>query len=404
MGFFDVMSAIPDFDICMILENDVRSDGRVLKEAASLTQAGWRVVIVGISHAASPLPEEAWLDKFCVQVVKPGGLPGLQGKLGAALQVFHGFWLVSRRLRQINARVYHANDFTGLLMLALAGLWKRKFIYDAHELYFERSVKGGRTPTRFALSLLRPLEGWMARRAAGSLTVGDQLADWLAEHLRIKRPVVVRNAVDVRNEGEAVPLPRRAGERIIGHSGYITHGRHLPELVEALRHLPDEVTLALVGEGKLWPSLQQQAEHLGVGHRLRRIYPVTPPTMAPTLAQADAAVVIITSDATSYHFALPNKLFEAIAAGLPLLVTDIPEVAGLVREYDLGVILSSVEPEALARAIEAVLEPEANARYRANARRARAALTWEAEEAKLVALYGNVLSEDSAEYRVQSTE
>lgn len=379
------------FDICLILDNDIRTDGRVLKEAGSLTRAGWRVVIIGIDRVKSTLPNDEIIDGFRVQVVKPGGIPGLEGKVGKAVRVFQGYWLVARRLRQMKARVYHANDFTGLLMLALAGLWDQTFIYDAHELYFERSVKGGRTPTRFMLSLLRPLEGWMARRAAGTITVGDQLADWLAEHLRIKRPVVVRNVVDVRRDGQAVPMSRQAGERIIGHSGYITHGRHLPELVEALRNLPEHVSLALVGKGTLWPVLEQQADKLGVGHRLRRVHPVTPETMAPTMAQADAAVVIITSDATSYHFALPNKLFEAIAAGLPLVVTDIPEVAGLVRQYDLGVILSSVEPEALARAIEAVLEPEANARYRANALRAREALTWEVEEAKLVALYRQVL-------------
>jgi len=390
------MSPNVPFDICLILDNDVRTDGRVLKEAGSLTRAGWRVVIIGIDRMKSPLPDDEVIDGFRVQVVKPGGIPGLEGKVGKAVRVFQGYWLVARRLRQMKVRVYHANDFIGLLMLALAGLWDRTFIYDAHELYFERSVKGGRTPTRFMLSLLRPLEGWMARRAAGTITVGDQLANWLAEHLRIKRPVVVRNVVDVRNDGEPVPMPRQAGERIIGHSGYITHGRHLPELVEALRYLPEHVSLALVGDGSLWPVLERQAEklgvgHRGVGHRLRRVHPVTPQTMAPTMAQADAAVVIITSDATSYHFALPNKLFESIAAGLPLVVTDIPEVAGLVRQYDLGVILSSVEPEALARAIEAVLEPEANARYRANALRAREALTWEAEEAKLVALYRQVL-------------
>ncbi|HUN07400.1 MAG TPA: glycosyltransferase [Aggregatilineales bacterium] len=385
------MSPNVPFDICLILDNDVRTDGRVLKEAGSLTRAGWRVVIIGIDRMKSPLPDDEVIDGFRVQVVKPGGIPGLEGKVGKAVRVFQGYWLVARRLRQMKVRVYHANDFIGLLMLALAGLWDRTFIYDAHELYFERSVKGGRTPTRFMLSLLRPLEGWMARRAAGTITVGDQLANWLAEHLRIKRPVVVRNVVDVRNDGEPVPMPRQAGERIIGHSGYITHGRHLPELVEALRYLPEHVSLALVGDGSLWPVLERQAEKLGVGHRLRRVHPVTPQTMAPTMAQADAAVVIITSDATSYHFALPNKLFESIAAGLPLVVTDIPEVAGLVRQYDLGVILSSVEPEALARAIEAVLEPEANARYRANALRAREALTWEAEEAKLVALYRQVL-------------
>lgn len=385
------MSPNVPFDICLILDNDVRTDGRVLKEAGSLTRAGWRVVIIGIDRMKSLLPDDEVIDGFRVQVVKPGGIPGLEGKVGKAVRVFQGYWLVARRLRQMKARVYHANDFIGLLMLALAGLWDRTFIYDAHELYFERSVKGGRTPTRFMLSLLRPLEGWMARRAAGTITVGDQLANWLAEHLRIKRPIVVRNVVDVRNDGEPVPMPRQAGERIIGHSGYITHGRHLPELVEALRYLPEHVSLALVGDGSLWPVLERQAEKLGVGHRLHRVHPVTPQTMAPTMAQADAAVVIITSDATSYHFALPNKLFESIAAGLPLVVTDIPEVAGLVRQYDLGVILSSVEPEALARAIEAVLEPEANARYRANALRARESLTWEAEEAKLVALYRQVL-------------
>src|SRR5262249_45666078 len=144
------------------------------------------------------------------------------------------------------------------------------------------------------------------------MTVSDSLADTLSRTLGIPKPVVVRNAVDLRELTAAVPITRPAGMRLVAHTGSLLGGRHLGELVESLKYLPPDVGLALIGDGKLRKQLVEQAQALGVADRLLTIFPVTPTNITTTLAQTDAAVVLTSPD---YQIALPNKFFEAVAAG-----------------------------------------------------------------------------------------
>jgi glycogen synthase len=135
--------------------------------------------------------------------------------------------------------------------------------------------------------------------------------------------------------------------------------------------------------------LVEQAQKLGVGERLLTIFPVNPRNITTTLAQTDAAVALTSPD---YEIALPNKFFEAVAAGVPVIGTELREVKALIEQYDLGAICDPRDPESIAQAVLTVLEPDNFARYKANALRARASLTWEAEERKLVDLYQRLLS------------
>ena len=93
----------------------------------------------------------------------------------------------------------------------------------------------------------------------------------------------------------------------------------------------------------------------------------------------------------SYQFAMPNKFFEAVAAGLPLVYGTTQEVSRLAQAYDFGVACDPNDPRSIAAAILKALEPETNAAYRVNAVKAREHLNWEREEQKLVALYQQIL-------------
>ncbi len=379
-------------DICMVVDNDVRHDGRVLKEAASLAAAGWSVVVVGISTADPAPPDEETVSGFRILMVKPGLLRRtMPGKYGKAVRRIIGLAQAGWKLRALNARVYHAHDFTGLLALALGGLWGRRFVYDSHELFFDRSLKGSRTFTQFFYARLRVLEGLMARRAAAAITVSEPIADRLAANLSIPRPLVVMNAVDLRTMRDPAPLPRREGQRLVAHTGGLIAGRRLPELVAALEFLPDDVTLAFIGGGPLRSALEAQAKGLGVHDRVIFIPPVPVYAVAPTVAQTDCAAVLITQEALSYQYALPNKFFEAVAAGVPLVYGTTQEVNRLAQAYDFGVACDPTDPRSIASAILAIVEPEANARYRANALAASEALNWGHEEKKLIELYRQIL-------------
>jgi glycosyltransferase involved in cell wall biosynthesis len=96
------------------------------------------------------------------------------------------------------------------------------------------------------------------------------------------------------------------------------------------------------------------------------------------------------------EFALPNKFFEYLMAGLALCITDLPEMARLLREHDLGVTFPRVDVEMIAAAINS-LEPGAIDRYKRNALRAARELCWERESERLVAAYGVALARPKPE-------
>jgi glycogen(starch) synthase len=380
-------------DICMFVHNDVTSDGRVLKEASSLAAQGWKVVVVGVALGQKDLPEVETIANFTVRRITPRLLRRtLSGTFGKLLRLAIAVPAAGRTMRLTHARVYHANDFIGLLMVALAGIWGRPVVYDSHELFFDRFPEGlFNYPLKYLIWALRPLEKILARRATAVITVGDRVAEQLAKTLNIPLPVVVRNAVDIRELTPAVPIARNANEKIIAHTGVLLDGRHLPELVESLTHLPTDIALALIGDGKLRKQLINDAQRWGVTDRVKMIFPVTPQNMPTTLAQADASIMLITSKRLSYHLSLPNKFFEAVAAGVPIVSSPIPEVMSFIDQYDIGLICDPDDMNSVVEKIMAVLQPENNARFRANVLRMRDTLTWENEERKLVALYKRLL-------------
>jgi glycosyltransferase involved in cell wall biosynthesis len=382
----------PPFDICMFAHNSLTNDGRSFKQAASLAAAGWRVALVGVTIGGEDLPAVETRDGYQIIRVKTRllakRLPGTWGKL---LRLALAVPRAALQLRRTRARVYQANDFTGLLVVALAGIWRRPVVYDSRELFFDRWPKGVHYPLKYPLYALRPLEGVLARRAAAVITVSRPIAERMAQKLRIPQPALVLNAVDVRQTGTAHAVFPADGRRWFVHTGSLLGGRHLAELVAALAHLPPDVALALLGDGPLRPALEEQARALGIGDRLLFVPPVPVMDIAPTIARAGCAAVLTTPHITNNYFALPNKFFEAVAAGLPLVYSPIPEVERLAREYGLGVVCDPDDPRSIAGAVMQVLEPEANAHFRENARKARQILNWEQEEKKLTGLYRRMM-------------
>src|SRR5690625_1680739 len=159
-----------------------------------------------------------------------------------------------------------------------------------------------------------------------------------------------------------------------------------------------------------WSSDVCSSDLLAVQHdvtaRVHFVGKVAPQEVARTLADADLSVVYVRPTCLSYEYSLPNKLFEAIHAGIPVAAADLPdtkqivtrygvgEIFGLVRDDDAGPpagtpAAAAAEATAMARTISRVLEqPEA---YREAARTAVGELTWELEERRLVELYRRVL-------------
>jgi glycosyltransferase involved in cell wall biosynthesis len=94
----------------------------------------------------------------------------------------------------------------------------------------------------------------------------------------------------------------------------------------------------------------------------------------------------------NHYLCLPNKLFQYVQAGLPIVVSDLPEMSSIVRHYELGKLVPPGHVSATAAAINSMLRDSAKLRrYRENAHRAALELNWETEQMKLVAVYGGSL-------------
>lgn len=381
-------------DICMIVHNDVRYDSRVQKEATSLVEQGWKVVVLGIAWKEK-LPEIEEKNGFTIIRVTPALFQGwFSGRIGMLLPLLPTLPMLSVRLRGIQARVYHAHDFTALFQVWLSGMWNRTIVYDSHELFFDRPLPDIPGLLEWFMKSLRPTEKFMARRVRRVITIGDRIADQMAKAIGIPRPLVIRNAVDLRAL-EAGEVDYGTGDdRTIVHTGYLFPGRHFTELITSLTHLPEDMVLVLMGGGgSEREKIDQLILDLKLTERVKYVPPVQPLAVANTIQQADVAVILTMTEGLNNWFALPNKLFEAIAAGLPVVTGPNVEISDIVKQYNMGEICEPSDPESIAQAIETVLDPENYATYKAGAERAREDINWRVEEAKLVALYRELLAE-----------
>lgn len=402
-------------DICMVVLNNVSHDARVLKEAKSLASAGWQIAIVGIQKDHEPEIEKR--ENFTIFRVNPQSASRLEFPLyvvqGLAYRLHQilplgilkniedwiSQWRTAQRdqavvqfLKQFTPRIWHAHDFNALKVVYEAVGDSQPIVYDSHELFAEIANAKKLSPIyQRKKQAAIDKEQKLAPLAARVMTVSDGIADTLANTLAIPRPVVVRNAVDIRI-GEQATTYEANGRKMVVHPGALTYFRGLPKLVEAARFLPDDIVLILMGNGPLKAELIQQAADLNCQHRILFVPPVPTHCVAATMAQAQAGVALLESVGTrQYDFALPNKFFEGIAAGLPMVTTQNTEIASLMRQYDMGITCDPNNPRQIADAIIEIMQPKNQARYRANVARARQELNWEQEEKKLIDLYQSIL-------------
>ncbi|MGB3685706.1 MAG: glycosyltransferase [Ornithinimicrobium sp.] len=315
------------------------------------------------------------------------------------------YWLhTARAAARWQPDVIHANDGNTLAPAVwIAHTSGARIIYDSHELWLHRNVRGDRPVAPWVEAII---ERSAIGRAAGVITVSPSIATWLEQRYRLPHPpTVVRNAprAQCTPDGEALQTSVNQGllrdlaglrrdEQVIAYAGRITSSRGIEETLQALTLLPPMVHFVLLGYGE--PDYLARlhtfiGEHR-IGPRVHFVGAVGSNDVSAALADADVSVVFVRPICTSYEFSLPNKLFESIHAGVPVVAAELPDTAALVREHNVGEIFATAESVDMARTIEAVLaDPRP---YRLAARQAASILTWQHEEVGLLKLYADVLA------------
>ncbi|OLT38917.1 hypothetical protein BJF86_09830 [Serinicoccus sp. CNJ-927] len=308
------------------------------------------------------------------------------------------WWDAARDAVDFDPDVVHANDGNTLApSWWIAQRTGARLVYDAHELWRHRNVRQDRPVAPHVEALI---ESTVLRQAAGVITVSPSIVAWLQETYDLpETPTLVRNvprpAVGGAPGREQGRLRALAGlgpeQQVIAYGGRITTSRGIEETLEAMTHLGEQVHLVLLGYGEVGylAALRRRITDLGLEARVHFVGAVAPPEVSTALADADVSVVYVRPICLSYRYSLPNKLFESIHAGIPVVAADLPDTAELVRELGVGEIFSAQSPADLAATIEQVLADPTP--YAAAARAAAHGLTWTAEEERLLGLYARVL-------------
>jgi glycosyltransferase involved in cell wall biosynthesis len=273
-------------------------------------------------------------------------------------------------------------------------------VYDARDLYADaRSLARFPRPAR---GLMRARERTWARGADRVLTVNDGLADILADRFAVPRPVVVMNCPPrwtppdppERRFHAALGLP--AGTRVVLYHGGLVPERGIEQLMAAAPALPADAAVVLLGYGPLRDALADAARAAGPAGRVHVLDAVPPAELLGWVAAADVVVAAIQPTTLNHRLSTPNKLFEALAAGVPVVASDFPAMHAIVLDDPdgpLGAVCDPTDPAAIAAAVRGILEldPVATADLRARCLgAAHARYSWERQLEVLVAMYADL--------------
>ena len=279
-----------------------------------------------------------------------------------------GWWATLERELE-PADLYHAcGSLTIAAALAARERDRRsgrtsRVVYDAiDDVAAGNNMLGVPRPVR---AMIRARETGWARRADARITVNDALATRLAARWRTEPPLVVPNWPATTLSPEAPPpdlirskLGLPASTRIVLFQGRLGPNLGLDEAADATLVVPDAL-LCLIGFGRGFAaSLARDSDPRYAG-RHATLSAVHPDELLAWTASADVALVPLPPVSENQRASTPNKFWEAIAAGTPLVIgPGLALMAEIVETHDLGVVAASLAPDDLAGAIRRVLDVE----------------------------------------------
>lgn len=362
--------------------NDLVTDQRVHKVCETLTGMGFEVTLIGRRQKKSlPLAERKYRTKRMKLLFEKGAL-------------FYSFFQIRLFLVLLFGKqdLLVANDLDTLWPNYIISKWKRiPIVYDTHEIFTEVPELVSRPSKQ---NIWRKLEQRLFPKLKYVFTVNDSIASWYEERYGI-RPEVVRNMPrKLSSSSESVTrkdlnLPENTNIVLLQGAG-INVDRGSEELVDAVG-LCDNITLVIVGSGDVIPALKKRVEEKQLQSRVLFTGKVPHEKLRAYTTLAGLGVTLDKPTNINYKFSLPNKIFDYIQAGVPVLASDLPEVAAIVRNYNVGIVIQEVTPELIAAGIQKAFSSAEYSSWKSNCIHAAEKLCWEREEETLKNVYSQFL-------------
>lgn len=395
--------------VLMLYENTLndllKTDSRVQREAESLAKAGHEVTIFLVIYHKDVAKQTV---KFGTQEItvlgnnkypeKKSEIGGISRRLARALfsspilmknrkllkimGIDHRGLMSLKALLNVQTDVYHAHDFS-MLWFARFCSWfnKKPFVYDSHELHAGAGKSNSNTLTMFLESLHVP-------KASAVITVTDSIAKTMAKRYKIPKPVVVSNYPKYTEYKPTRKLREKLGIAddvpIVLYLGAMRKGRGVYPIVAAAKHLPD-VKFILMGHGPLIELIEKNATK-----NVTVLDAVPPDEVVEWASSANIGIQPILNVSLNHYYSFGNKVGEYIMAGIPIAVSDFPEMRKAAIEDDLGVVFDPDNLKDIVRSIKGLLEPDSYKSKKQNVMAARKRYCWESEEKKLLTIFMSI--------------
>ncbi len=350
--------------------NDLTTDQRVHKTCLTLQKCDYQTIEVG-----RLLPESLPIDRpYSVRRFKLWFRKGPQFYAEYNIRLF--FYLLFSKVDLI-----FANDLDTLPAAFLAAkIRKKRLIYDTHEYFTETPELVNRPRTQ---KIWEKIENFIFPKLTDIITVNQSIAN-LYEAKYHKKIYVCRNIpLDFTptrlKTREELGLPLDKHILILQGTG-INVQRGAEEAVLAMQYL-ENCILLIIGSGDVIPELQKMIDQYQFQEKII-IKPKMPfQELRQYTMNSDLGLAVDKDTNLNYHYSLPNKLFDYIHAGIPILSSGLPEIKQIIDQYDIGYYIQNHNPEHMAEVIQNIFsDPQRYAIVKQNTAKAKVELNWEEEE------------------------
>lgn len=369
--------------ICDVVLNSVWYDPRVTKQVNEYVRAGFDIVCVGMKCKRYDGDKISAMPCKTVIVERDAYYGGKQKNIiKKLLREKYRIDAVAQAIVDEKPDVIHANDLDALIPSYIAQKkLECRLIYDSHEICCET-----RYYDKYWLynQLMKRTERHIIKYCDKMVCVSNAAAAYFQDLYNIEKPLVITNCISQRNVLTEFPS-KHEGFEILNH-GVLHDSRGLEIMRDSCQSLKKfkDIKLVARGYGGIEKQLKAEIKNKQLDNFL--FYPPVDPSMLISeAARSHVGVAVTLPVCLNFKLSVSNRLFEYAAAGLPVIMSDIPEHRYLNDRYSFGIIIPKNTPEEFAKAVEKLYtDREFYNKCAANARKLSEDINWENEFEKLL--------------------
>jgi len=384
-------------NVLSVVFNEFKNDNRVLNQALSISDGGYSVTIIAI-EMGSLLPLKEKINN--IQLIRFFKGYGNQKIFSIYIfQLLYNFIKFNYKFYSFVLRdehdVIHCHDLNTLQFGIVSKLFKGKsvkLIYDAHEYETQRNLLHGLKQRMLIIK-----EKFLIRYCDRVVTVSNTIAEEYSRLYNIPKPTVILNCPVIDPESEIVrhdifreKFNISDSTKIFLYQGYFSVGRGIEIILEAFNELNfKDIALVFMGEGAMIKEIKSNELYENSVY----IHPfVASDEIIKHTSSADYGISFIEDISLSDRYCLPNKLFEYIAAGLPVITSGLPEMEKFVKIHGVGVSSNENSVSGFVEAFGELINMDREALNK-NIIKTRKKYNWSTQEKILLNLYENLITE-----------